>query len=91
MATSKLKVYGWIGVRSACEPSANGSQQTREIVAAPSLAQVMRLTGLSRSYLTNYGCETGNEEELLVALGKPGTIFWQPLRGGAWQESKQAG
>jgi hypothetical protein len=75
----QLKVYGWTGYRTEAEASPNGMQQTREIVAATSVAQVMRISGKTRHYLTNYGGETGNTEELRVALAEPGIIFWTEL------------
>lgn len=77
--TNKLKVYGWTHYRVECRAAANGSRQTREVMAAKSVAEVMRATGLSRKYLTTYGGETGNQTELATALAAPGVVFWRPL------------
>ena len=84
----KLKVYGWTGFRKESIGERNHHGQTREIVAAASAAEVMRLTGMTRTTWTNTGCETGNDNEIETALAKPGTIFWQPInsRGVEWRE-----
>lgn len=81
------KVYGWLGWRSECLPSANGSQQTREVVAALSQAAAARAFGCSMSSFKRYGGETGNVEELRIAFTKPGVVFWKKLDGcGNWRE-----
>jgi len=79
MGKTKLKVYGWQGHRSECPPAANGGQQTREIVAAPSKAAAARAAGKKdpRS-LFNFD-ETGNQHEIEIAMAEPGTVFWRPL------------
>jgi hypothetical protein len=67
-----LKVYGWQGDRR---------EQTREVVAAYSKAEVRRILGLSaydNANLFNFA-ETGNAEEIATALSAPGTVFWKPL------------
>lgn len=60
----KLKVYGcgWMG-------------HSRRIVATTSQKEAAKLIGVSLSEFRNYGCETGNEEEIKVAMEKPGTAF----------------
>lgn len=73
----QLKVYGWIGWRNECPPAANGNHQTREVVAARSMAEVGRIVGESPRRLDM--SETGNQGELTVALSAPGTVFWHPL------------
>ena len=74
-----LIVYGWLGYRIDCPPALNGSRQTREIMAARSISEVNRATGLSRNYLSNYAGETGNANEIEVAMSEPGVVFWKPL------------
>lgn len=78
----KLKVYGFQSFRTQCVPAPNGSLQTREVVAAHSRVEVGHLSGLSVSYLRDFCCETGNQDEVKIALSKPGKIFWHPL--GQW-------
>ena len=68
-----LKVYGWVGWH---KDAPGPHRQTREIVAAHSKAEAMRLGGLTRREFEHSGCETGNEEELRVALAEPGVVFW---------------
>lgn len=89
-AKKNLKVYGWTHYRSECPATPNGGRQTREIMAAKSVAEVMRVTGLSRNYLTTYGGETGNTDELTHALSTPGVVFWRPLNayGSEWTQAK---
>lgn len=78
MTPRKLKVYGWIGWRQECPPSANGGKQTREICAAPSMAAVARILGVKSPKSLDM-CETGNPGELTQALAEPGVVFWSPL------------
>jgi hypothetical protein len=88
----RLFVYRWRGFRNECPPSPNGSKQTREIVAVTSVAAAHRAFNASGvrcsiSDVREYGSETGNAEELEVALAEPGVVFWRPLdhRGeGGW-------
>jgi hypothetical protein len=45
-------------------------------------------------HLRDYGCPTGNAEEIALAMSKPGVVFWRPLWAdyalanplGAWRE-----
>lgn len=69
--TKKLKVYGWTGMSTY--------PQSRNIVAAYSVAEVLRITGMSRHDWNNGGDETGNDEELSIALAEPRVVFYQPL------------
>jgi len=81
------KVYGWIGARPESRVQGNHHGQTREIMAAASVAEVLRLTGMTRGEFNRSGCETGNSEELEIALSKPRVVFWQPLYGDDhWRE-----
>jgi len=81
--SKRLKVYGFLGARRDAYTAQNHSGQTREIVAAKSIAEVMRITGRTRRELTNFGGVTGNPEEVSLAMGKPGSVFWKPLNGRA--------
>jgi len=79
-----LKVYGYIGSRGECPAAPNRGKQTREIVAAYSFAAATRAvlaqsSGWSTYSLRQFMDETGNNEELEVAITKPGTVFWRPL------------
>jgi hypothetical protein len=74
---SKLKVYGWTGQGGReFERPANGSPQTREIVAARSKAEVRRIAGLAPSVEIT---ETRNAAEVTTAIAEPGTVLWRPL------------
>ena len=74
-----LKVYGWSGWRAEAKPAANGSRQTREIAAAKSVAEILRITGMTRADWKWSGGETGNDEEIQLAMSEPGTVFWSEL------------
>lgn len=69
-----MKVYGWRGFKAGMK-----NQQARFIVAAPSVAAVLRLTGMTRYTFNNDGCETGNVGEVAQALSEPGVIFYRGL------------
>lgn len=86
----KLKVYGWIGWRNEAKPMANGSHQTREVMATTSMAVVARALGKKRPSQVFNLCETGNDGECAVALAEPGVIFWRALDDdhGDWRKSK---
>ena len=74
---SKLKVYGWTGQGGReFERPANGNQQTREIVATTSKAEVRRIAGLAPSVEIT---ETRNVVEVTTATAEPGTVLWRPL------------
>ena len=73
----KLKVYGigWMG-------------RHRRIVATTSKKKAAELIGTSLYHFNEYGCETGNEEEIKLAMSKPETVFErEDWRAGApWVE-----
>ena len=71
----KLKVYGWTGRRHEANAP---HHQTREIMAATSIAEIVRLLGCRRSDLFNV-CETGNAIEIATAMTEPGINFWKEL------------
>lgn len=74
---SGLKVFGWRGWRTEAKAARNGSNQTREIVAARSKAAAARAAGMTPRDMEPV--QTANMEEMLVALAKPGTVFWRQL------------
>lgn len=80
MARGRLKVFGWTSNRRECPLAANGNHQTREICAALSSAELMRITGKTRANLWRL-CVTGNEFECELAMSKPGVVFWRPNHG----------
>ena len=71
-----LKVYGFIKNRFESERSPNGSAQTRNVVAAHSVAEVLRLASITRAEYNWNGCVTGNADEIEIALSEPGVVFW---------------
>lgn len=72
----KLKVYGWTGTKAT---PGSRQRQSRNIIAAHSVAELLRLTGIPRSQYSWSGGETGNAEELAAALAQPGVMLWRPL------------
>lgn len=83
-----LKVFGYTGHRKDALMALNSSGQTREVVATTTKAEAFRLSGLSRTEFDRKACETGNPEEVEVAMSAPGTVFWEPhnypARTGEW-------
>jgi len=77
--TKKIRVYGWQSFRREAVPAPNGSRQTREIVVARSVAEVMRITGMTRTAFGYAGGETGNQKEIDQAMTEPGAVFWTEL------------
>lgn len=49
--------------------------RNRRVVAAPSQAAAARLTGMSPHSFRQYGGETGNAEEIAVAMREPGVVW----------------
>lgn len=87
----RLKVYGKTGFRE----EAPAHRQTREIIATTSWVLAAIAFRSSVYQARTWGSVTGNEEELRVALAKPGVLFWRPLDHhgpGGWREveSKEA-
>jgi len=64
----KLKVFGSI--------TAINGKRCRTIVAATTQKEAAELIGISSYEFHTYWCETGNEQELKVALAKPNTVFY---------------
>jgi hypothetical protein len=75
----ELKVYGWTGSRNAARAGNSVHSQTREFMAAYSVAEVLRATGMPRSSWHFSGAETGNDREVEVAMANPGKVFWMKL------------
>jgi hypothetical protein len=73
-----LKVYTITGARPGVR-SPNGSRQTQEIVAAPSMKEAARLFGVSLHVMRTYGHETGNKGSVAVAMERPGVVFYAPV------------
>ena len=73
MSPKPLKVYGWGGCRSGV--------QTREIVAARSMAEAARLSGHRSPREMWNMCETGNAIEIAIAMyyHARGCVCWRPL------------
>lgn len=75
MVRASLKVYGWTTFASY----EGVSRQVRAIVAAPSVAEVLRVTGMTRSEFGYDGEETGNAVEIEKATSAPGVVFYAPV------------
>jgi hypothetical protein len=91
--TRPTEVYGWLGWRLESSSSPNGGHQTRELLAASSVAEVLRRTGISRSVYELQGDTTGNAEEIALAMSRPGVNFWRPLddtRPDAWHADESS-
>ena len=74
---TELKVYTWRGVRFGGTAHAPERYFTVEVIAAHSLAEVLRLTGMPRSaYLANDGRLVRTPTWEAVALVEPGVVFW---------------
>lgn len=74
----RLKVYEWTGHRR----EAGGThQQTQEIVAATSMAEVARLAGAKGPWQLFNLSETGNDAQIATAMAAPGIIFWRDIHG----------
>ncbi len=72
----KLKVYGWIGHFRKIDTH---HVQSREIVAARSMAAAARAYGeKDPRRIFNLG-ETGNAHEISIAMSDPGRVFWKSL------------
>lgn len=72
-----LRVYGWQGYRAGLGRGVHN--QTREICAAASKAEVARIVGVkSPRKLFNLE-ETGNAEECAAARAQPGRVLWRGL------------
>ena len=71
----EIKVYG---TRSHRTEARQGHNQTREIVAARSKSEAIRIFKAWGAWIDNVS-ETGNQIELLIAKSAPGRVFWTEL------------
>lgn len=69
-----LKVYGWTSFYPPGFGPPGRQRNCRCFVAAASKAEVYRLTG-KKPHDFYEVVESGNEQELEVALGEPGVVF----------------
>lgn len=76
--TRRLRVYG-----------GNLVGEFRAIMACKSFAEFTRATRITREY----GCETGNAEEIAKAMSEPGKLFVRSYRAnftnGPWAERER--
>lgn len=86
----ELKVYGWVGYTSdprSVNRHGRHQVQTRCVMAARSVAEVVRVSGIPRNQIVANLATTGNPREIEVAMVEPGTVFWKALdasRDGEW-------
>lgn len=74
-----LKVYGWLGTYpEGMERPADMAHrvQARCVVAASSVSEVLRISGL-RASSRGWISETGNVAEIEAAMSKPGQVFYK--------------
>lgn len=76
-AKRKLKVYGI------------GCGTSRKICAVSSQKEFASILGDSLHFVRGYASETGNAEEIKLAMGKPGTLFVQPYSGAGAREWRE--
>lgn len=74
----KLKVWGTAVIRHRC-PGCSPHGQVRAVVAARSRSAAAKAFQISDRELKNYGSPTGNEEEIRMAMSKPGTVFFRSM------------
>ncbi len=91
----ELRVYAAMGNRAKPMPHNRYNHQSREVVAVKSKAEALhrfRASGLYMSYneMNDYGGWTGEKSALLVALGKPGVVFFQHIDAGPGSEWTEA-
>jgi hypothetical protein len=81
--SARMKVYGWRGFKTGMPMG-----QARFIVAAGSVSEVLRITGMTRYQFNQDGSETGNAGETAQAMTAPGVVFYRGLndwRDEPWQ------
>ena len=78
--TRPLKVYGTTLIIRG--------REYRTVVAASSYQAAAKAMGVPLSYLRNYCSPTGNENEISIAMTKPGTPFYETSRySGEYKET----
>ena len=70
-----LKVFEWHSMKNGGD---GRRVWTREIMAAASIAEVLRYTGLRRSDYDYRGRVTNNQVDCEWALAHPHQAFWRP-------------
>lgn len=87
-----LKVYGWIAIRRDLKPVHDHWQpQSRDICAAHSKAECARIAGVRGPWQLWNLAETGNPEEVALAMAKPGVIFYRAagwFKPGGWKQAR---
>jgi hypothetical protein len=68
-----MKVYG-----------VNLDGRYRGIVAAKNKTQAAKLFGTSIYHFNQFGCETGNKEEIKIAMKQPGIVWKQSISSTEW-------
>lgn len=70
-----MKVYGgW-----TFDHRSRHRGQLAAVIAAPSVAAVMRATDQTRDHINSYWSTTGNDEDIAQAMTQPGVLFVRPL------------
>lgn len=77
----KLKVYGG-------NTFLLRGQQVRTIAAVTSAKQFATLVKTSYGYVRDYCCETGNAEEIKLAMSDVGSVFVECKECGCWSKVK---
>ena len=72
----KLKVYGWTAYHLRGIEKKQFNHSFRCVVAAGSKAAVLRLLGVRAASLWELQ-ETSNDQEIRVAMAKPGAVFYK--------------
>lgn len=78
--SKKLKVYGmllWIPRLPSEYRASNGGCQKRVVIASTSWNKVCKHLNITMSAARFNGCETGNKEEIELALANPEKAFYQ--------------
>jgi hypothetical protein len=83
----KLKVYSWTGTNTS---TGSSSRQSRNIIAAHSIAEALQLSNTKQSVYKWSGGVTGNKEEVDAAMSRPYIPLWRPLddREAEWREKR---
>lgn len=76
--TGVLKVYGFTAMNPHTNPKVQGAQ-VRVIIAAKSVAELTRITGVSRRDYAWSGSVTANDDECAQALAEPGVAYMRAL------------
>ena len=85
-----MKVYGCLVWNNDATPAPNGGHQVRHVFVGTQAAAA-RAFGISVYELRTYGGETGNADEISIAMQNPGVGFWQDENapGKPWRQCKR--